>query len=94
MRYLLRKAAHRAWNQPKIKRHVATNKSEKSWKSEQHLEVTHEVTVFGVYPAGFHSCSGPVFLCYVPFHIFLNGNVSTVPLWCGKSFCICVDFIG
>jgi hypothetical protein len=33
MGYLLRKAANKAWNQPKRKKCVAVNKAERSWRS-------------------------------------------------------------
>jgi hypothetical protein len=61
MGYLLRRAANRAWNQPKREKCVAVNNAEKSWGSEEDSDIKHGDAEFGVFPAGFPSCFGPVF---------------------------------
>ena len=62
MRYLLKKVANREWNQPK--NFVAVNKDKKNWRSEAHFDIRHGDAEFGVCPAGFQSCFGPVFPHY------------------------------
>jgi hypothetical protein len=64
MGYLLRKAANNEWNQPKRKKFVAVNKDESSWKSKKNNGVRHGDAEFGVCPAGFWSCFGPVLPYY------------------------------
>ena len=62
--YLLRKATNREWKQPKGKKFVAVNKDEKSWRSEEPFDIRHGDAEFGVCPAGFQACFGPVFPHY------------------------------
>lgn len=64
MSSLVRKTANREWNQPKRKKFIAVNKDERSWRSEEHFDIRHGDAEFGVLPAGFLSCFGPVFSHY------------------------------
>ena len=41
LKYLLRKAANKKWNQPKRKKYVAVNKAERSWRSEECFDIRH-----------------------------------------------------
>jgi hypothetical protein len=68
--YLLRKAANREWKQSKRKKYVSVNKAERSWRSEEHLDIRHENAKLGVLPANFWFCFGPIFPHYVLFPIF------------------------
>lgn len=61
MGYLLRKTANREWNQPK--KFVEVNKDERGWRFEEDFD-RHGDTEFGIFPAGFLSCFGPVFPHY------------------------------
>ena len=70
MGFLPRKAANREWNQPKRKKCVAVNNVEKSWRSEERFDIRHGNAEFGVCPAGFRSCFGPVFPHSAPFPVF------------------------
>jgi hypothetical protein len=64
MGYLLKKAANKVWSQSKRKKFVAVNKDEKSWRSEECFDIRHGDAEFGVCPAGFWSCCGPIFSHY------------------------------
>jgi hypothetical protein len=48
---LPRKAAHREWNQ-EGERSVLGNKAERSWRSEEHFDISHGDAELGVCPAG------------------------------------------
>ena len=78
MRYLSRKSANREWKQPKSKNCVVVNKAEKSWRSEEHLDLKQRWCRVWVCQAGFLSCFGPVF----PYHGILECNV--YPAWCWR----------
>jgi hypothetical protein len=57
VRYLLRKAANREWNQPRGKNFVAVNKDEKyDVKAENCFNISHVDAEFGISPTGFLSC--------------------------------------
>ena len=43
-------------------------------------EIRHRATEFGVCPAGFWSCFGPVFPHYAHFPQFWNGDIDSVPM--------------
>ena len=43
---LLRKAAHREWNQPKRKKCAAVNKADCCWRSLERFDIRHEDTEF------------------------------------------------
>jgi hypothetical protein len=58
MRYMLRKAANREWNQPRRKQFVESTKMKKEWGSEDHFNISHGGAEFGVCPAGFLPCFG------------------------------------
>lgn len=60
MGYWLRKATDREWNQPKRKKHAVLNKAEKSWRSKEHFGISRGDAEFGVCPACFKACFGPV----------------------------------
>ena len=77
MGYLLGTTANRK-NQPKKK-----NKAEMSWRSEEHFDIKHRDTEFGVCPAGFQSCFGPIFPHYLPFPSFWKSNVYPMPFYVG-----------
>jgi hypothetical protein len=53
MGYLLRKAANREWNQPKRKKYVAANPTERTWRSEEPFDIRHGDAGFGVFAANF-----------------------------------------
>ena len=59
-------------SQSKRKKYVAVNKAERNWRSEEHFDIRHGDTEFGVCPAGlaFWFCFGLVFLYYAPFPTF------------------------
>ena len=61
MGYLPRKAANREDNQPKRKKCVVVNKAERSWRSEESVDVRCGDAEVGVCPAGFLCYFGPVF---------------------------------
>ena len=82
MWYLPRRAANRVWNQPKRETHVAVNKAERSWGSE---DIRHGDADFGVCPAGFQSCFGPVFPHSAPSSIW-NNDVNPVLLYIGSMW--------
>ena len=48
-------AVNREWKQPKREICVAVNKSERSWKSEEHFDIRHGDAQLGVCPAGSQS---------------------------------------
>ena len=77
--HLLSRAANRVWNQPK-KECIVENKAERRWRSEECFDIRHEDAEFGVCPAEFWSCFGPVFPHYAHFPQFWNGDVDSVPL--------------
>ena len=81
---LPKKTGKREWNQFKRKKCVAVNKAERSWRSEEHFDIRHGDTEFGVCPAGFWSRFGSVFPYYAPFPVFWNGNAYPVPLHIGS----------
>ena len=70
----------RAWNQPKRKKCAAVSNAGRSWRSEEHFDIRRGDAEFGVCPAGFQSCFGPVFPHYAPFPTFWNDNVYPVPV--------------
>ena len=84
MGYLLRKAASREWNQSKREKCVAVSKAEMSWRSEEHFDIRHEDSVFGVGPAGVWSCVGPVFPYNVPFFYVLEWSHIFCAIVCWK----------
>lgn len=61
--YLQRRAANREWNQPMRKRHIAVNKDERSWRSEEYFNFRHGDTEFTqiVFDSEFLRCS-PLYL--------------------------------
>lgn len=61
------KAAEREQTQSKRKKCVVVNKTVRSWRSKEYFDIRHGDTEFGVYPAGFWSCFGPVFPYYASF---------------------------
>jgi hypothetical protein len=75
VRYLLRKTANREWNQPKRKKCVPVNKDERSWRSEEHFDISYGDAEFGVCPAGFQSSFGPAFPHYA---LFWNSKIYPV----------------
>lgn len=83
-RHLPRKDEDQVWNQPTREKCVVVNKAEKSWKLEEHFDITHGDAGFGVCPAGFQSSFGSVFALYGPFPSFCNDNVCPVPLCVGS----------
>ena len=89
MGYLLRRAANREWNQPKRKKYVSVKKAERSWRSEEHFDIRLGDEEFGVCPAVFQFCFGPVYPHYVPFPVFWNTNVCFVPLYAGNMWFVC-----
>ena len=54
---------------------VAVNKAERNQRSEEHFDIRHGDAEFGICPAGFRPCCGPVFPCYAPSPPVRNGNV-------------------
>jgi hypothetical protein len=48
-----KESCNRKRNHPKKKKCATVNKAERSRRSEQHFDVRHGVTAFGVCPAGF-----------------------------------------
>ena len=48
---------------------VAVSKAERSWRSEERFDISHEDAEFRVCPAGFQSCFGPVFPLRAPFAV-------------------------
>jgi hypothetical protein len=60
MKYLLRKAARREWNLSKRKTFVAVNIGTRSWRYRECFYIRHGDTEFGICPAGFWSCFGPI----------------------------------
>ena len=53
MRYLLRRAANREWNQPKREKCVAVKKAEMNWRSEEDFDIRLGDPEFGVCPVDF-----------------------------------------
>jgi len=84
MGYLLRKAANREWNQPTRKKCVAVNKAERNWRFEEHFDVRHGDSEFGVCTADFWPCFGPVFPHYVLLLPFGKRNVYPMLLYVGS----------
>ena len=60
-----------------------SNKTERSWKSEECFAIRHGDADFRDCTAVFQSFFGPVFPHYAPFPMFWNGNVYPVPLYVG-----------
>ena len=51
---------------------TAVNKDERSWRSKEHFDIRHRDKEFGVCPAGFLSCFGPVFLLIQDYRDCMN----------------------
>ena len=69
---------------PSVRKCVTVNKVEQNWRSDESLDIRNGDTEYGVCSAGFWSCFGIVFSCYVTFHMFWNANVCTVSLYVGS----------
>jgi len=85
--YLLRNADHREWNRPKRKKCVGVHEL-KGDGDLKCLDIRHGVAEFGVCPAGFQTCFGPVFPHYGPLPIFLDWKCVTCTIVCWK-YMIC-----
>ena len=72
---LLRRAANREYNQPKRKKCVAVNKSERSWRSEECFDIRHGDAEFETT----HLIFGLALVQDFLIPPFWNGNVYSVP---------------
>jgi hypothetical protein len=72
------------WNQPKRKKCVTVSKEEKNWISEEYFDIGHRVAEFGVCPARFWSCFGPVFPHCASIPTLWNDNAYHMPLYVGN----------
>jgi hypothetical protein len=82
---LLRRAANE-WNQPERKKGVAVNKAERSWRSEDRVDIRRGDAEFVVGPAGSWSCLGSVFPQYALFPI-CSGTIMFILCHCMLEVC-------
>lgn len=66
------------------KKCVAVNKAERNWRFEEHFDVRHGDSEFGVCTADFWPCFGPVFPHYVLLLPFGKRNVYPMLLYVGS----------
>lgn len=77
--YMPRKPTNRVWDQPKKKKGTAPNKAERSWRSEERFGISYGDAEFGVGPACFKACFGPVFSVLIS--PFWHSSVYSVTLY-------------
>lgn len=84
-RYWPRRAANPGEKQTSLRGiGVQQSATERSWKSEECFDIGYRDPEFRVFPAGFHSCCGPVFPQYAPSPLFWSSNIYSVP-WHGST---------
>ena len=69
---------------PPRRKCAAVNNTKQIQRSEERFDIRHGTGEFGVCPASFWFCFGPVFSHYATFPVFLNGNVYLVTLYVGS----------
>jgi hypothetical protein len=59
------------WNQPKIKKYVAANKAERSWRAKEYFDIRHVDGEFGVVQLVFSFALAQHFLTLLHFRMVI-----------------------